>query len=186
MNPNSLKFPNWWLLLATGALFLGIGGLAFINPLSSYLKLVKFTGVGLLLNGALLLTICVVNTQYASERKWMQAESVLHLFFGILFIFNPLLAFIALPYFIGAWILLVGLLKTAAALSLKKIIRGWTFILGVGILSILFGLLMLYSPFAKARHITLLIGIFGVIMGSCYLIDAWRYRHAEDAMDMML
>jgi len=89
------KFPTWALLLATGLIFLSVGILAFIDPLNSYLKLVKFTGIALLLNGGILLTIVIGNTKYPNEKKWMQAESIVHLFFGILFLFNPLLAFIA-------------------------------------------------------------------------------------------
>jgi uncharacterized membrane protein HdeD (DUF308 family) len=116
----------------------------------------------------------------------MQAESILHFLFGILLLFNPLLSFIALPYFIGSWIFLVGCLKVAAALSLKKIVRGWPFILTIGILSVIFGLLLLYGPLAKASSITFLIGTFGLIMGSLYVVDALRYRYREETLNMML
>src|ERR1700744_5946475 len=109
------KKSAWGLLLAAGLIFLGIGIFAFIDPLSSYMKLVKFTGIALLLDGSLLLTLVILNNNNPRERNWMQAESILHLFFGIIFIFNPLLAFIGLPYFIGVWLLLVGILKTMAA-----------------------------------------------------------------------
>ena len=37
------KFPTWWLLLATGTIFFFVGILSFLDPLNSYLKLVKFT-----------------------------------------------------------------------------------------------------------------------------------------------
>lgn len=186
MLPNTKKFPTWWLLIVAGAIFLGIGTLAFIDPFSSYLKLVKFTGVCLLLNGILLLVICVTNTKYPRERKWMQAESVLHLLFAILFLFNPLLTFIALPYFTGTWIFLVGIVKIAAALSMRRIVRGWGFILVVGILCLLFGSLLLFDPFTRSRDVTDLIGLFGVIMGGLYVVDAFRYRKTEDTLDMML
>ncbi len=179
------KLAAWWLL-AVGVIFLVIGIFAFIDPLSSYMKLVKFAGIALLLNGGILLTMAVLNTKYPKERIWMQAESILHLFFGILFLFNPLLAFIALPYFIGAWILLVGILKTMAALALRNTNRGWLFLLLVGILCTLFGSLLLFGPLSKANGVTILIGIFGLIMGALYCIDAFRYRKMEDALDMML
>src|SRR6202012_3808145 len=112
------KKSAWGLLLAAGIIFLAIGILAFIDPLSSYMKLVKFTGISLLLNGGILLTMAIL-TKHPREQIWMQTESILHLFFGILFLFNPLLAFIALPYFIGSWLFLVGMLKILAAISLR-------------------------------------------------------------------
>lgn len=184
--PYIKKFPTWWLLLATGIIFFSVGVFAFIDPLNSYLKLVKFTGIALLLNGGILLTIVIVNTKYPNEKNWMQAESIVHLFFGILFLLNPLLAFIALPYFIGSWMLVVGVFKTLAAISLHRSVRGWLLILLAGIIFILFGLLLLFIPLPKANDITILLGAFGVIMGSLYIVDSYRYRKMKDTLDMLL
>jgi uncharacterized membrane protein HdeD (DUF308 family) len=180
------KFAAWWLMLAAGVVFIGIGLFAFIDPLNSYLKLVKFTGIALLLNGGMLLTLAILNTKYPGERKWQQAESILHLFFGILFLFNPLLYFIALPFFIGVWVLLVGVLKIFAAISLRHSIRGWMFILLVGVICALFGTLLIFIPLPKATGITVLIGVFGLIMGSLYTFDAYRYRKTPESIGMML
>ena len=181
------KLPTWWLLLAIGIIFFfGVGVFAFIDPLNSYLKLVKFTGIALLLNGGILLTMVIVNTKYPNEKKWMQAESIAHLFFGILFLAEPLMAFIALPYFIGSWMTVVGLFKVIAALSFRHSIRGWLLILLAGVLFILFGLLLLFIPLPKANDITILLGVFGVLMGSLYIIDSYRYRKMKDTLDMLL
>ena len=180
------KFPTWWLLLATGIVFFGVGIFAFVDPLNSYLKLVKFTGIALLLNGGILLAMVIVNTKYPNERKWMQAESIVHLFFGVLFFLNPLLAFIALPYFIGAWMLIVGVFKIFAAVSFRQFVRGWLLILVAGVLFVLFGALLLFIPLPKANDITILLGAFGLIMGSLYIIDSYRYRKMKDALDMLL
>jgi uncharacterized membrane protein HdeD (DUF308 family) len=180
------KLPTWWLLLATGIIFLSVGILAFVDPLNGYLKLVKFMGIALLLNGSMLLTIVIVNTRYPDEKNWMQAESIIHLFFGILFLLNPLLAFITLPYFIGSWMLVVGVFKIFAAISFSRSIRGWLLILLAGALFALFGILLLFIPLPKADDITILLGIFGVIMGSLYIVDSYRYRKMKDTLDMML
>ena len=83
MQQNDLKFKTWWLLIAVGAIFIAIGVFAFISPFSSYVRLVKYTGVGLLATGAALLTVVVLNKKYPRERDWMQAESILHFLFAI-------------------------------------------------------------------------------------------------------
>ena len=180
------NFATWGLLFIAGVIFLSVGILAFIDPLSGYVKLTKFAGVGLLLNGGLLTAMIIVRPMRPRERNWLQAESILHLFFGILFLLNPLLAFIALPYFIGSWLFLVGLLKIMAALSLRIRVRGWPYVMGVGLVFTVFGFLLLFSPFARATSITLLIGGFGVIMGGLYIIDSFRFRNMENTMDMLL
>jgi uncharacterized membrane protein HdeD (DUF308 family) len=180
------NFATWGLLLIAGIIFLSVGILAFIDPLSSYVKLTKFAGVGLLLNGGLLTAMIIVRPMRSRERNWLQAESILHLFFGILFLLNPLLAFIALPYFIGSWLFLVGLLKIMAAISLRVRVRGWPYVMAVGLIFAGFGFMLLFSSFARATSITLLIGGFGVIMGGLYIIDAFRFRNMENTMDMLL
>jgi len=176
----------WILLMAIGVVFLVIGVLAFTRPLSSYVKLAKYTGAGLLLNGILLQSVIVVNRKYPRENGWMQAESVLDFLFALLLLFNPLLSFILLPYLIGIWILLVGSLKILAALYLRRVLRGWKFILLVGILSVVFGMGLLSSSFARAEGITILIGAFASIMGLLYILDAFYYRKRVDTLDMML
>jgi len=180
------NFATWGLLLIAGIIFLSVGILAFIDPLSSYVKLTKFAGVGLLLNGGLLTAMIIIRPMRSRERNWLQAESILHLFFGILFLLNPLLAFIALPYFIGSWLFLVGLLKIMAAISLRVRVRGWPYVMTVGLIFAGFGFMLLFSSFARATSITLLIGGFGVIMGGLYIIDAYRFRNMENTMDMLL
>ena len=186
MPSTTKKFTSWGLLFIAGVIFVSIGVLAFINPLSSYVKLTKFAGFGLLLNGGLLLAMMILRPGPSRESKWLQVEAALHLFFGLLFVFNPLLAFIALPYFIGSWMLLVGLLKIFIAVVPKTAVRGRGFVLAAGFLSTFFGFLLLFSPFARATSITLIIGSFGLIMGGLYVIDAFRYRKLEDSLDMLL
>ncbi|HEY6899695.1 MAG TPA: DUF308 domain-containing protein [Puia sp.] len=184
--PTTQKFTSWGLLLIAGVIFVSIGILAFVNPLSSYVKLTKFSGIGLLLNGGLLLVMLILRPVRSKENKWLQVESALHLFFGLLFLFNPLLAFIALPYFIGSWMFGVGLLKVLAVAVLRTQIQGRGFVLVAGSLSIAFGLLLLFSPFAQASSITLLLGAFGIVMGGLYIIDALLYRRKANNLDIML
>src|SRR6201996_4667808 len=147
------NFATWILLFIAGVIFLSVGILAFIDPLSSYVKLTKFAGIGLLVNGGLLLAMIIVRPMRARERNWLQAESIAHLFFGILFLLNPLLAFIALPYFIGGWLFCVGSIKILAAWFCRNRLGRWGVIIIVGLIFFAFGTLLLFSPFARATSI---------------------------------
>lgn len=186
MSSPAKNFATWGLLFIAGFIFFSVGILAFINPMSSYVKLTKFAGIGLLVNGGLLLAMIIIRPMRPRERNWLQAESILHFFFGILFLLNPLLAFIALPYFIGSWLFLVGSLKMLAAYFCRHRLGNWRFIVIVGLIFFVFGSLLLFSPFARATSITLIIGCFGIVMGALYMIDSFRYRKLEDTLDMML
>jgi uncharacterized membrane protein HdeD (DUF308 family) len=186
MSSPAKNFATWGLLFIAGIIFFSVGVLAFINPMSSYVKLTKFAGVGLLINGGLLLAMIIIRPMRPRERNWLQAESILHLFFGILFLLNPLLAFIALPYFMGSWLFLVGVLKILAAYFCRDRLRSWLFAAIIGMIFFVFGALLLFSPFARATSITIIIGCFGIVMGVLYMIDSFRYRKLEDTLDMLL
>ena len=186
MSSPAKNIATWGLLFIAGIIFFSVGVLAFINPMSSYVKLTKFAGLGLLINGGLLLAMIIIRPMQPRERNWLQAESILHLFFGILFLLNPLLAFIALPYFMGSWLFLVGVLKMLAAYFCRDRLSSWLFAAIIGMIFFVFGALLLFSPFARATSITIIIGCFGIIMGVLYVIDSFRYRKLEDTLDMML
>ncbi|HZE82894.1 MAG TPA: DUF308 domain-containing protein [Puia sp.] len=180
------KTNTWWLLIMAGLILMVIGVYAFLAPLHAYMKLVKFAGLGLLFNGLFLMLVCSTNKScVVKERNWILAESALDFAFGIVLIFNPLFSFIVFPFLIGPWILCIGVLKIIASLSLRKIVRGWIFILMVGILSAVFGLLIINNPFATSEGITILIGTFGLLLGGLNIFDSFRFRKKDDTLSMM-
>ena len=132
--------------------------------------LVRYAGVGLLINGIFRAVISFTNTRYSRENSWLRAESLVDFLFGIILLLNPLFSFIVFPLLIGPWILCEGILKIAASLTLKKTIRKWTFILTVGIISVVFGIVIIYDPFSRVDGIINLIGAFGVMMGTRYYL----------------
>ncbi|HMH21980.1 MAG TPA: DUF308 domain-containing protein [Puia sp.] len=176
----------WWLLIMAGSILVAIGVYAFLAPLHAYLKLVKFAGFGLLFNGLFLMLVCSTNKSCAvKERNWILAESAVDFAFGILLVFNPLLSFIVFPFLIGPWILCIGILKIIASLSLKKTVRGWIVIFLVGIISAIFGLLIINNPFATSEGITILLGTFGLLLGGLNIFDSFRFRKKDETLSMM-
>jgi uncharacterized membrane protein HdeD (DUF308 family) len=180
------RIGTWWLLILAGIILVAVGIYAFVAPLHAYMKLVKFSGIGLLSNGIFLVVVSITNKSCSlKEDKWILAESVLDFCFGIILIFNPLLSFIAFPFLIGPWILCIGILKMTAAISLRRVVSSWVIILAVGFLSSLFGLLIINNPFASSNGITIVLGTFGILLGVLNILDSFRFRKKEDTLNMM-
>jgi len=92
---------------------------------------------------------------------------------------EPLLAFIALPYLSDPGSSLVGSLKILAALALRHRLGRWLLSSWSGSFFVAFGSLLLFSPFARATSITLIIGSFWADHGGPVLfIDAFPYPEA--------
>ena len=95
------------------------------------------------------------------------------------------MTFIAFAILFGPWMVAKGILRIVAATKLK-LIRGRIFILFAGILSVVFGLLVIFYPLSKANGITIFLGLFALIMGTLYVFDSIRYRKISDTLDLML
>jgi uncharacterized membrane protein HdeD (DUF308 family) len=175
----------WWLLTIAGGILIALGIFCLASPLRAYVFLSHYSGLALLLNGILLMVVSYKSSASSREKKWLLAESVLDILFAACLLFNPFMTFIAFAILFGPWMIGKGILRMLAAISLK-LIRGRIFILFAGLLSVVFGLLIIFYPLAKANGITIFLGLFALIMGTMYVFDSIRYRKLSDTLDLML
>lgn len=186
LNKHSIKPVNlWWLLTAAGSILFLLGIFCLTSPLNAYIFLIHYSGLTLACNGILLMIVFCTSASSLPEREWLLAEAVLDILFAFCLLFNPFMTFIAFPFIIGPWIIAKGILKILAVLRLRNI-RGGMFILLSGLLSVLFGILIIYSPLERADGITILTGSFALIIGSLYIFDSIRFRKLPDTLNLML
>ncbi len=164
MNKSLLK--NWWILLVKGIILIVLAIFVFLNPGKAIIGLSIFIGVGFLLSG-------IINTVSAlSLRKeikhwgWYLAEGLVDLFFGILFLAKPELTASLMVFMVGFWFLFYAITNLIASFYLKEEgIRNWWVELVWGILGVLFGMLIVFNPFAGLITIVWLLGIFFIMAG---------------------
>ena len=179
------KLKTWWFLLMAGSVLIVAGIYSLVAPLATYTRLAKYSGYILLLNGLLLAVVSALDSSCKKEKKWISLEGIVDLSFAVILLFNPIFTFIAYPFIIGYWILLLGVLKILAALALIRQLKGWGFILATGVLATVFGWLIVNLPLEKADNITTLIGLFGLTMGALAIFDAWRFRKISDTLNLL-
>jgi uncharacterized membrane protein HdeD (DUF308 family) len=180
------KYITFWLLGVTGLTFISVGIFCFFNSLSAYVNLSKYSGIALLLKGLVLqLASTYAHVTFKKEKQSMRLESIIDFGFGILLIFNPFLTFIAYPFLIGSWILLVGIIKIAVSLLVRKYIGGWLFILVIGILCCIGAIVIIYLPLHQANDMTKIIGTFSVLMGSILIFDAIKFRRMNKSANLI-
>ena len=86
------------LLAVAGMAFVLTGIFCFVNPLSAYVYLVKFSGLALMLNGVVLqIASSTAHLSFSSEKRSMRIESIVDFVFGLLLLFNPFMTFILYP-----------------------------------------------------------------------------------------
>jgi uncharacterized membrane protein HdeD (DUF308 family) len=84
-----------------------------------------------------------------------------------------------LLYVIAAWAVVTGAIEIAAAIHLRRVIEGEWRLAVAGVLSVLFGLVLVVAPVAGALAITWLIGVYAVAFGALTIAAGLELRRAE-------
>ena len=83
---------------------------------------------------------------------------------------------LSLAYIIAAWAIITGALEVIAAIQLRKEIEG-EFWLGLsGVLSVLFGILLVLFPGAGILSVLWLVAAYAIIFGVVMILLAFRLR----------
>jgi len=94
-------------------------------------------------------------------RSWaLVLEGLTGVAAGVLTFAWPGATALALVWLIGAWAIVTGLLEIAAAIWLRRVLTGEWLIAASGVLSVLFGLLVLIFPEAGAVGIAWVLGSY--------------------------
>jgi uncharacterized membrane protein HdeD (DUF308 family) len=96
---------------------------------------------------------------------------------GIVTFSRPGLTTLVLLYIISFWATMTGILEIIAAIRLRKEIQGEWMLALSGVISILFGMLLLFFPAAGAVTIAWMIGWYAILFGAMFLSLGLRLRN---------
>lgn len=156
-----------WLLLVAGILYLIVGVMLFFTPLASLMGVALYIIISMLASG-----ISEILAYATSEKEfrsgWMLASGILTTLLGIWLVFGQGMSAITvvLPFVFAAWMLSAGIMRTVGSFSLKSAgAKGWGWVLASGILGIIAGLILLFSPVLSGLIISYTIAAMFIIHG---------------------
>ena len=171
-----------WMALSiiTGILMVVLGVLFLAYPGLSLATVLLLIGVFLIVYGVALALAGIIG--HAEGRGWAIFTGILGVIVGIIAIAWPGMTALALLYILGAWAIVTGIsdIVGAFASGLKGGKRVWLIILGV--LSIVVGIVFFVYPVSGALAILWLVGLYLIVYGILRVIDGFtRPPEAEAA-----
>jgi uncharacterized membrane protein HdeD (DUF308 family) len=164
---------NWWALALRGLVAVLFGLLTFFLPGITLVTLVLLFGAYALVDGVFNV---IAFFRVASHHWAFLIEGVVGLIAGILTFLWPAITAVVLLYLIAFWAIFTGVLEIIAGIRLRKAIANEWLLIVMGVLSLLFGVFILFAPGAGALAIVLWIGAYALVFGVFLLALAFRLR----------
>jgi uncharacterized membrane protein HdeD (DUF308 family) len=170
---------NWWLLMLRGISGILFGVLAFVWPGVTLLTLVLLYGAYALIDGVLAIA-AAFKGGVPAPRWWLAVVGLLGVAAGVVTLLLPGITALLLLLFIAAWAIAIGVMQIVGAIRLRKEIDNEWWLVAGGVLSVLFGIVLVVQPGAGALALLYIIGAYAIVHGVTLASFAMRLRrHAQ-------
>ncbi len=163
------RFPvsmRWWALVIRGLAAIAFGILTFAKPSISLLALVTLWGAYAIVDGVFSVVLSIRGARVVPGWGWFLAEGLVSIAAGVVTFLWPGITALALLVMIAVWAVLTGIAEIATAIRLRRHLRGEWLLAASGVLSIVFGVLLVVNPGQGALTVTWLIGAYAVLFGA--------------------
>lgn len=169
---------SWWVSVTMGIMAVVFGLLLLLNPKATSVWVTFIVGVWWMAGGVVnIASLMIDRTQWG----WRLFSGILGLLAGVLVIEavanQPLLAALGLA---SIWVIIVAVQGILiGVLELMKAFRGGGLSSAlIGLLSVLFGILLLNNPLGAAVSLPFVFGFLAIAMGGAAIGTGFRLRKA--------
>jgi uncharacterized membrane protein HdeD (DUF308 family) len=164
----------WWLVLLVGCLSVIAGVIILAKPSDSLATLAVIAGVFVLVDGIVELVASL--SRKRADRGFLAVWGVLTVIVGVLLIRHPIPGVAAVAFFIGIWLLAVGVFRLLTGFFEPEH-RAWNIILAV--IELVAGTVIVASPDIGFATLALLVGITFIANGVVMMILGRQMREIK-------
>jgi len=167
---------NWRALALRGLVALLFGLVVLFWPGLVLTVLALLFGIYAAVDGAITFVPALRTPDRGTQRTLPLAEGAVGIVAGLVAIFWPGLTVSGLAYVIAVWALVTGVLKILTAVLLRAQLENGWLLAGSGVLSALFGILLVVLARSDVPFLAPFIGGFAVVVGLALIVFAFRLR----------
>ena len=172
---------NWWAVALRGVFAILFGLAAFLLPLATIGSLVLLFAIYMLADGVFAIVAGVRAATHHERWALLILEGIVGLIAGAIALAAPGLTLLFLITLLGIWAVVSGVFMLAAAFRLHAAHGRWILVLS-GLVSVLWGVLLYFSPVAGALVLTWWLGGYALAFGVLLLVAAFRLRARHTAL----
>ena len=166
---------TWWLLVLRGLAAVIFGVVAFLEPVAAVASLVFVYGIYAVVDGSFTAAAAIRAATHHGSWALLMLEGVSGIAVGAAALLLPAVFIGVAVYILAAWAIVTGVLLLATSFRLHAGRGGWLAGLG-GLLSIVWGVLLLANPFAGAVVLTIWLAAYALIFGVTMIAFGLRLR----------
>lgn len=168
----------WWVVLVVGLVFTGFGVVMLFDVAAGATTIAIIVGAFLIFDG---LVEMISGGRRGGSRVWAVVLGILLVIGGIVVVAWPGVTFLVIAVIWGITLLVGGIARVVSAAMLRG--YGWGWLVVLGIIETIVGIVMLAWPDVTAYVILLLIGIYSIVAGILQIVLAFELRRAPDRLE---
>ncbi len=174
------KFKHWWMTLIKGIVLILLAFYVFNHPVGMLVGIVLYFSIALLITGALTIIASISSSKTDEDWGWKLTGGIIDVIFALILLSNPGITAAILPFILGFWIIVYGVMLFGGSFKAKK--EGnenwWLSLLG-GMLTVVIGYFIMSDLFAGAVAITMWLGLGLLIIGIVNVVAGLKMRKVK-------
>jgi uncharacterized membrane protein HdeD (DUF308 family) len=167
---------GWWLFLLSGIIGVLIGGLLIFWPGATISVVTAIVGFFMIVTGVIRFFVAVLDSH--TQDRWLMAiAGILGIALGVVVMKNPEGTIKVIALIVAIFWLISGLVDLFRGLT-NSSLPDRTLRIVVGVMSALFGLVILIWPAITIGVFAVLVGIYAVFFGILEIIAAFQIKNA--------
>ena len=172
---------RWWVVLLRGVIAVIFGLMAFAWPHLTLATLALLFGLYALIHGISSMFAAVAYRPEAGNRLLLALEGVVGIWAGVVTLRTPSTTAMVLIFFVWVWAIATGILRIVEAIRLRKEISGEVWLALSGVVTVLFGVVLMLRPLAGVIALTWVIAGYALIFGLFEIMLGWELRALRQA-----
>jgi uncharacterized membrane protein HdeD (DUF308 family) len=175
---------HWGLLFVSGLIALFYGILAIFATEGLILTIVTYLGAMILIASVVMLYGVYSSYKNHLFNTYDFIQGLVMLALGVMLTFfsqNSLQFFVII---IGLWAVLMGIIQLYMAFNLSKEYNGKTSFIVNGLITLVFGVALMFNPFEMASYMVVLTGVLALLVGVVLLFLAFKLKSFRITIDV--